>query len=552
MLRRRGMGSALACAVLALAPAAAGAATTRVEAGPLVVEVDEAPFDLRVLDRADGDVLRLSPTGPDGRGGLGAGVDARRPVADNSVFGYEVSAEGRGPWTAATRVAGARREGAAAVLELATDGAAPGVGRLTLRVEPVADGVARLTLRAPAPATTTGLALRSGGAAERLLGFGSRSNAVDQRGQTVFSWAEEGPFSSGRAEALLRPLIPAFTFPTGPTATNLPIPWAVSTRGLGVLVESTERSTFHLGEVARGAWRVSLEAAELRLVVVAGPRPADVVRRYSALAGRQPRPAGWLLGPWVQFRGDWDREFVARDVPTSVAQTYTHYLPCGEGRDGAAERRRVRRAHDLGMKITTYFNPHVCTSYAAVYDEAARKGLFVKNPAGEPYLLTNPFTDDQLISTIDFSHPEGRRLFGRLLDEALGHGYDGWMEDFGEYVPHEGRLHDGTTGYTAHNRYPVDYHCASDAHTRPKRGADLAVFIRSGGHGVQRCARAVWGGDPTEDWSCADGLCAAVHQLLNVGCRAWPSRGRTSAASTRWPTAARTTSSTAAGCRSAS
>jgi hypothetical protein len=48
-------------------------------------------------------------------------------------------------------------------------------------------------------------------------------------------------------------------------------------------------------------------------------------------------------------------------------------------------------------------------------------------------------------------------------------------------------------------------------------GRDAAIYVRSGYHGVQPCARIVWGGDPTEDWSCADGLCAAVHQALSTG-----------------------------------
>jgi alpha-glucosidase (family GH31 glycosyl hydrolase) len=72
----------------------------------------------------------------------------------------------------------------------------------------------------------------------------------------------------------------------------------------------------------------------------------------------------------------------------------------------------------------------------------------------------------------------------------------------------------GQTGRTMHNRYPVIYHGASTDRTRTRAPA---VFIRSGFHAVQPKARIVWGGDPTEDWSCADGICAAVNQLLSTG-----------------------------------
>ena len=219
----------------------------------------------------------------------------------------------------------------------------------------------------------------------------------------------------------------------------------------------------------------------------------------------------------MQFKDTWPERFRELDVPTTVAQTYTHYLPCGIHRGfEPRERRNTARHHGLGYKITTYFNPHVCTSYQPVYDDAAAKGLLVKNPQGQPYLLTNPFTADQIVSEVDFTHPGGRDLFGRLLDDAIRDGYDGWMEDFGEYTPTDSVFHNGSRGLEMHNRYPVLYHGASTAHTS-KRGGNFAVFIRSGFHGVQPHARLVWGGDPNEDWSCTDGLCAALHQAVNTG-----------------------------------
>jgi alpha-glucosidase (family GH31 glycosyl hydrolase) len=503
---------------LACAPAVRAAEPIALDAGGLRAVIQPDPLRLELVDTADGDTLRLG----DGGGrftGLGYGFDLRQAVANNAYFGYEVSVEAQTAWFHATRLAGSRVVDGRLVLVAETDD--PLGHRLEIVLERIADGVVRIRSRVePGSGPLAGSATAFGAAfasapGERFLGFGSRNNAVDQTGRSLFNWAEEGPFSAGDYEGFFRRTLPEFVFPTGPAATNFPIPWTVTTRGLGLLVESTERSTFDLSQA--GAWRVQAEAPDLELVVVAGPKPADVVRRYSAWVGRQPRPAGWIFGPWVQFAAGRDKQFVQDDVPTSVSQTYAHYLPCGAQGKVEDERRRVQQSHDLGMKITTYFNPHVCTTYSKVYDDASAKGLFVKNPLGSSYLLTNPFTADQIVSEIDFSIPAGRALYARLLDEALDAGYDGWMEDFGEYTPTDAVLGDGTRGLESHNRYPVLYHCASTEHTRKRRGADLAVFIRSGYHGVQPCARVVWGADPTEDWSCSDGLCAAVNQLLNVG-----------------------------------
>lgn len=529
MKPRMGRVATLVVSIAALvAPAPAVAASLATDS--LEVRVRDAPFALEFVDRADGDVLRSvgggtpGPADPRARyGPLGFSVDLRAPLLNNSVFGYYRSLDVETLWFHATRVRSARAADGALELDVETND--PLGHRLAVSLRPVEGGGIALRSRlapgsgplASAGPTVSGAAFEVAGG-ERFLGFGERSNASDQTGNEVFNWAEEGPFSAGRYEEMLRRLIPDFTFPNGPTTTNFPVPWAVSTRGFGVLIDQSHRSRFRLASERSDAWQLEAEAPELRLTVFAGPKPVDVVRRYSAYAGRQPDPAPWIFGPWVQAPREILERFRAEDVPVSVNQTYTHYLPCGAqvGRE-AEEAENVRQAHSLGYRVTTYFNPHVCTSYSRVYDDAARRGLLVKNGLGRPYLLTNPFTADELVSEIDFTHPEGRALYQRLLDEAIDRGYDGWMEDFGEYTPSDSVFYDGRSGREMHNLYPVLYHGASTEYTLRRMGRNAAVFIRSGWHGVQPYARVVWGGDPTEDWSCSDGLCAAVNQLLSIG-----------------------------------
>ena len=501
---------AVAVRLLPLVAAVAIALGAAPAEAALRVDVQERPFALRLVDEADGDVLALD--------GLGYSFDLRVPVIGNAYLGYYVAAEVPTVNFGASRVLERRGD----EYLLATDD--PLGHRIALRITRPADGVVRLESRlASGPLAGTGptlsLARFDATPDERFLGFGERSNAVDQTGREVFSWAEEGPFSAGNYEALTQ-RIPSFAFPTGPAGTNFPIPWLVSTRGFGVLIDRTERSRFLL----RGSpWTAQVEGRELALEVYAGPQPADSLRRYSARAGRQPNLPPWGFGAWYQPTREATplelaRRFREQDVPVSVAQTYTHYLPCGAhiGRR-EAERKRVADYHALGYAITTYFNPHVCTAYTQRYQEGVRRGLFVRNALGLPYLLTNPFTADEIVSEIDFTLPAAREWFTQLLDEALEDGYDGWMEDFGEYTPYDSVFANGSSGKVMHNRYPVDYHCTSTAHTTARRGRDFVAFIRSGFHGVQPCARAVWGGDPTEDWSCTDGLCAALHQSLNMG-----------------------------------
>jgi alpha-glucosidase (family GH31 glycosyl hydrolase) len=84
-------------------------------------------------------------------------------------------------------------------------------------------------------------------------------------------------------------------------------------------------------------------------------------------------------------------------------------------------------------------------------------------------------------------------------------------------VPPDSVLADGRSGIAAHNSYCTDYHRASHELTWAVRGADFAQFVRCGYTGTAPYARIVWGGDPTEDDSEADGLAAAMNQGLSMG-----------------------------------
>ncbi len=530
-----GIAALLALLAVALPTRAeAQAGDQIVSTGSLEAIVDAEPFRISFRDTASGRILRTlggAPANPfEAAGKYGApgySFDLRIPIVNNAFLGYYVGANVETLWFHGTRVMSSTREGGALVLDVATND--PLGHRLTVRLEQSGEGGITVDSRmTPGSGLLAGWASVAGTgfeaeAGERFLGFGERSNAVDQTGNYVFNWAEEGPFSSGVGEDFLRPLLPDFTFPTGPTASNFPVPWTITTRGFGVLIDQSQRSAFRLASDRADAWQAEADANFFRFTVFGGPDPAGVLRRYSSYAGRQPDPAPWVFGPWFQPTlesrpYELAERFRAEDVPVSVAQTYTHYLPCGAHvGNAAAERARVDGYHERGYKITTYFNPHICASYASVYNQAAANGHLVKNGLGLPYLVTNPFTADGLVSEVDFTAPGGDAFYGGLLDEAIDAGYDGWMEDFGEYTPTDSLFADGRRGSEMHNRYPVLYHCSSYRHTSKRMGREAAVFVRSGWHGVQPCARIVWGGDPTEDWSCSDGLCAAVHQALSTG-----------------------------------
>ena len=477
-------------AVAATAPGVATADGT-VSAGPLSVDVRSDPFTLVFRD-ARGAVLSEHP---------------------QTGLSFATAAGQRHEATSTTQET---REGDAYTATVATTD--PLGRRLAVHIRPDSAGAIAVT------AVVTGLPgatkTRIGFAAEpseRLLGFGERSNAVDQRGNVVENFVSDGPYL--REE---RPFVSAFVPPQGfsrrDDATYYPMPWTLSTRGYGFLLDNDENSYFDL--TRSDAWTAEANSSTLSFRVFAGPRPHDALRRMTDRTGRQPRAAApFFFGPWWQPRGGDDANLKTlrdADAPTSLAQTYTHYLPCGDhvGKE-AAERARVRKFHDAGLAITTYFNPMICQGEHPAFDEAASRGLLTKNALGQPYLYRYTGSEQFLVGQFDFTNPQAVDFYGRLLGEAVGHGHDGWMEDFGEYTPPDARAADGSTGEAHHNDYVTRYHCGAYSFQR-RTPKPLARFNRSGWTGTAPCAQLVWGGDPTTDWD-FDGLESAVKQGLTMG-----------------------------------
>ncbi len=388
-------------------------------------------------------------------------------------------------------------------------GAEPaGVRRTVRRAGP---GLVRVRLRAPA-GTRRVVARFARVRGERFLGFGERSDAVVRTRGTVRHRVTEGPYQP-EEEASLRAVLPPPAYTTRDDATYFPVPWLLSSRGVGVLVEQDADSEHRLGD----PWSVAVEGRELSLLVVAGPTLPAVLRRFTAHVGRQPAVRPEALGPWWQPTDDEAelRALRAAGALGAVAQTYTHYLPCADHlRPGARARERARTARfaRAGLLTTTYFNPMVCTTHPR-FAEAARRGLLTRTAAGTPYLYRYTAASTFSVGQLDLRARGARPFLRELLGEAFADGHAGWMEDFGEYTPDDAVAADGTTGSAGHNAYPRDYHGAFHAVTAARRPIR---FVRSGWTGSARSSPVVWGGDPTVGWG-FDGLASAVRNGLSMG-----------------------------------
>ncbi len=500
--RGRGRLAALWLSTLTLltVPASAAAADGQ------TIAVDPESGALSVLGvAADGALNEASGTGP-GPGGRIAYL--------------------AGGWHHATGILSEKFVGDEHLVVLDTDD--PSGRRIALTIGPAGGGVQSLAAevegQGPNPVERIGIGFDATGS-ERMLGFGERSDHVDQRGRVVENYVGEGPYQESEY-AVISNTVPPWGFRERSDATYFPMPWLLSTRGYGVLSGNFETSRFRLGTEAADEWSFEVSAQRLELSFYAGPKPEDALRRLTADIGRQPRPAApWLFGPWIQTGhqntapDELDNLGILRDAdaPYSAVETHMRYMPCGSdlGED-ESERQRAADLHATGAAALTYTREAICASYEEPYDRAIDAGAFYEKPDGSPYTFT-AFVGSGVtqVGMFDFSDPAAVPIYRSILDRAYRAGYDGWMEDYGEYTPPDALAANGQTGKQMHNRYPVLYHRQgmryADSKDRP-----VIRFNRSGFTGAAKHSQIVWGGDPTTGWG-FDGLRSSVREALTMG-----------------------------------
>ncbi len=374
---------------------------------------------------------------------------------------------------------------------------------------------------------------------EAFLGFGERYNQVDQRGLTLYSWAEEGGL--GRAENV--PKGPTNPWPSGETMTYYPVPFFLSSKGYGFWLDSTWRNEFNLASERADAWRVwdigPTLAYEVYVPIPADTRPwpQQIVDLFTATTGRPMIPPDWSFGPRRRINRN---AMVGGVLETQAMRTAglaltsaddaLHFLPAGSEIGNEADIAAWTQANQaLGVRAIGYYNPYVSKDPSAL-DALAAQGLannwFLRTADGSPsvvWLISGSFLN---LYTYDVTNADAVGSFTSQFQHAFDLGYSGWMYDFGEYVQPDVVASNGMTGEQFHNLFPVLYDKAGhDALEAGPHKGDWYFFARSGYTGSSQYVPVVWSGDPDASFDDANGLPAMVRAGVNMGLSGVPHWG---------------------------
>ncbi len=326
------------------------------------------------------------------------------------------------------------------------------------------------------------------GVGETIYGLGERFGALAKNGQVIESWNEDGGTCYDIAYKS--------------------IPFYLSSKGYGVLVNHPEKVSFEVASENVNAVQFSVESQNIDYYVIYGPTPAEVLERYTALTGRPALPPAWSFGLWLttSFVTDYDEKTVTghiqgmadRDLPLHVFHFDCFWMRsyhwCDFIWDPACfpdPAAMLKRLKERGLKICVWLNPYI-GERSIMFEEGMANGYLLKTPEGDVYQIDEWQPG---MALVDFTNPSAAEWFASKLHALVDMGVDCFKTDFAERIPTDVVYFNGADPEGMHNYYTYLYNQTVFKVLEERLGKNEAtLFARSATAGGQKFP-VHWGGD---------------------------------------------------------
>lgn len=366
-----------------------------------------------------------------------------------------------------------------------------------------------------------------------FYGFGEKSGFLDKRGARL----------AGTTMVMWNSDTFAYDNTTDPLYDDIPFFLTLQGgRAHGTFFDNTWRSSFDIGRLSPKALSFGAEGGELDYYVLAGPRPADVLRRYAELTGPMPMPPLWALG-YQQCRYSYfpdsrvmevAKSFRERHIPADAIWLDIHYMDgyrvfTWDPKRFPQPKKMLQDLSAINFKTVAIVDPGVKLDPGyAVFDGGVKADVFAKTKDGKLY-SGGVWPGASVFP--DFTDAPARKWWSQHMSEFVSAGLAGIWIDMNE--PAVMDAPGGTAPLDVvfhHNGAPVSH---AQVHNVFGQQMSLAtqegllkqrpnerpfVLTRATYAGGQRYA-AVWTGDNVATWlHLKDG----IGTLLGMGISGFP------------------------------
>ena len=264
-----------------------------------------------------------------------------------------------------------------------------------------------------------------------FFGFGEKTGLLDKHGTR----------NSGSSLVMWNSDTYAYDNTTDPLYAAIPF-FMTLRNGVahGTFFDNTWRSSFDVGRQSPSSLSFGAEGGELNYYVIAGPLPADVLRRYAELTGPIPMPPLWSLG-YHQCRYSYypdtrvmeiAKGFRQRHIPADAIWLDIHYMDGYRLFTWDRERfpqptEMMRNLAELNLKTVAIVDSGVKADpgYGA-YESGVKAGVFVKNPDGKLY-TGRVWPGDSVFP--DITDARARKWWAGQISEFVSNGLAGiWLD----------------------------------------------------------------------------------------------------------------------------
>jgi alpha-D-xyloside xylohydrolase len=323
---------------------------------------------------------------------------------------------------------------------------------------------------------------------EQVYGLGERFAALTRNGQSVDMWNSDCGTCSDKGYK--------------------DVPFYLTSRGYGVLVNTPARVSFEIGTEQVMRAQFGIPGEDLDYFLLLGPSPKQVLDRLGALSGRPALPPVWSFGLWLttSFTTDYDERTVMehingmreRGLPLHVFHFDCFWMKAHHWCDFQWDARvfpdpegMLRRLKEKGLHICVWINPYI-GERSALFDQGAANGYLLKRPNGDVYQRPKWQAG---MGYVDFTNPDAVRWYQDELRRLVRMGVDCFKTDFGEEIPTDVAYFDRSDPELMHNYYTYLYNQAVFGLLEEERGPNEAVvFARSATATCQKFP-VHWGGD---------------------------------------------------------